>query len=240
MSFEPFVSSASPSPAYPEGRIPGCLPRSWRPGTLCPMASEHIKIIPRADWAALAAQNKGLRPFVKVVLNQGSVGSCATEATAGAVMITRAYAGLDHVLLNPWSIYATTSGGRDRGSSIDENLAFARDHGVCPESVWPRSKGWNAKPTASAMEVAKKFRIAEFYDISTIDEMVSALLQGFAVVYGSNGHAVCKVQHVDETKGIDLNSWDTTWGDGGFGVWATYRAVDFRYGAFAVRAVSQT
>lgn len=234
------IDSANPIAVFPEGRIPGCLPRSSRPGAICPMASEHIKIIPRADWAALASQNKGLRPFVKVVLNQGSVGSCATEATAGAVMITRAYAGLEHVLLNPWSIYATTSGGRDRGSSIDDNLAFARDYGICPESVWSRSKGWNAKPTADAMEVAKKFRIAEFYDISSIDEMVSAILQGFPVVYGSNGHAVCKVQHRDESSGLDVNSWGTGWGDGGFGVWATYRAVNWAYGAFAVRAVSQT
>lgn len=229
-----YVSSEHPYPDYPPGFVPGCLPRSSRPGEVCPMANEHIEIIPRSEWAALAAQIT-LRPFVKTVLNQGNVGSCATEATAGAVMICEAFAGKPFTLLNPWFIYQQTSGGRDRGSAIDDNLAFARDKGIAPESVWPRSKGWRTKPSAEAFEAAKAHRILEFYDISSIDEMVSALLKGFPVVYGSNGHAVTKIAHLDENKGLDLNSWGTSYGDKGFGVWATYRAVNWNYGAFAVR-----
>lgn len=234
----PTVDSQHPAPAYPDGRVPGCLPRKSRPGEWCPMASERIKVIPRNQWADYAKEIS-LRPHVKVVLNQGQVGSCATEATAGAQMIDRVFRGLDFVLLNPWFIYHTTSGGRDRGSSIDENLAFVRERGCAPESVWPRSKGWQTRPSAEAVEAAKAFKIEEFYDISSIDEMVSAILLGYPVVYGSNGHAVIKIQHIDETKGLDLNSWGTGWGDGGFGVWASYRAVNWAYGAWAVRVTSQ-
>jgi hypothetical protein len=170
------------------------------------------------------------------------VGSCATESTSQGVMICRAFSGLPHVVLNPWSIYWNTSGGRDRGSAIDDNLAYAQEFGIAPVDVWPRSKGWSAEPDAAAKKAALGFRIEEVFDVSSIDEMVSALLTGFAVVYGASGHSVIKVQHLDDSKGLDCNSWgaDTTWGDGGgFGVWASYRAVDWRYGAFAIRAVKQ-
>jgi hypothetical protein len=203
------------------------------------MAADHIEIIPRSEWQALAAQIS-LRPFVKQVLNQGQVGSCAAEATTGALMIAKSFADslAPFVLLNPYFVYNTTSGGRDAGSAIDDNLAFARDKGIVPEAVWPRSKGWRTRPSAEAFEAAKAHRILEFYDISSIDEMVSALLKGFPVVYGSNGHAVCKVQHLDESKGLDLNSWSESWSDGGFGVWSTYRAVNWSYGAFAIRVTT--
>lgn len=217
----------------------GCLPRASRPGEWFPMAAEKIPIVPRDQWAELASK-VSLRPFVKTVLDQDGVGSCATEGTAQAIMIARAVAGLPHVPLQPWFIYHTTSGGSDRGSSIDENLQFIQANGCAPESVWPRSKGWRAAPSAEAVEAAKQFKAVEVYDIASIDEMVSALLTGYAVVYGSNGHCVVKVQHLDETKGLDINSWGTGWGDGGFGVWASYRAVNWQYGAWALRVVTES
>jgi len=224
---------------YPPGFKPGCLQRKSKCGEWCPMAAEHIKLIPSGEWDALAKQIS-LRPFVKTILDQDGAGSCATESTTGAVKIGRELAGLPFVELNPWFIYHTTSGGRDQGSSIDENLAFVRENGIAPISVWPRSKGWQAKPSAEAVEAAKQFRIVEFYEVASVEEMVSCLLTGFPVVYGANGHSVCKVQHLDATKGLDLNSWAASWGDGGFGVWAKYNQISWSYGAFAVRTTTES
>src|SRR3972149_2289686 len=145
MIYVPEIDSTRPVAVFPKGIVRGCLPRKSRPGEWCPMASERIKLVPRADWAGLAKELH-LRQFVRAVLDQDGAGSCATESPTGAAMISRAFAGLPHVLLNPWFIYHTTSGGRDNGSSIDENLAFAREHGIAPESIWPRSEGWRAAP----------------------------------------------------------------------------------------------
>jgi hypothetical protein len=232
------ISSNNPRMFLPTGRIAGCLPRKYRPGDICPLAEEHIKIIPRSEWPTYTGK-VSLRKFVNEILDQDGAGSCATEATAQAIMIARAMAGQPHVLLNPWFIYHTTSGGRDGGSSIDENLAFVRQYGCAPESVWPRSKGWRAEPSKEAWEAALEFKIEEFYDIGSVDEMVSAELGAFPVVWGANGHALCKVEHLNDREGLDANSWGKEDGDQGFRVWATYNAVNWGYGAYAVRVAKE-
>jgi hypothetical protein len=205
----------------PSDRVAGCLPRKYKLGEVCPMFSERIKVIPQREWSDYIGQIS-LRPFVKHVLDQQYAGSCATESSTQSVMIGRAFRGKLDVLLNPWFIYYTTSHGQDRGdgrsggSSIDENLEFIRENGIAPESIWPRSKGWMTKPSDEAYEAAKEFRIVEFYDITSIVEMVSALLLGFPVVYGASGHSVCKIEHLSDSQGLDINSWGTDkWGDGG-------------------------
>jgi hypothetical protein len=225
------------SMAIPPGKAMGCLPRKSKVGAVCPVFADHFEEIPESEWANYAGKIS-LRPFVKTVLDQDGVGSCAAESSTQSVMIGRAFAGLPHVVLNPWAVYHTTSGGRDQGSSIDDNLQYLREHGCPPESAWPRSKGWQAKPSAEAMELAKNFRIVEFYDITTRAQMVTCLLKGWPVVYGSKGHAVCKVEYLDPTKALDINSWATSWGDGGFGVWAKFSEINWQYGAFAVRTVA--
>ena len=225
---------------YPEGRpIFGCLPRVSKFGELCGLASEHIKLIPRDQWDELAAEIS-IRPMVTKIKDQNGNNSCATESTTQATEISRHFAGLPFVELNPLFIYHTTSHGRDNGSSIDENLAFARDNGIAPEAIWPRSKGFKAEPSAEAWEAAKAFKIVEFYDVASIDEGVSGLLTGWSWVYGANGHSVVKIQHLNDREGLDANSWGLSWGDQGFGVWARYNQISFQSGGFLVRTSTET
>ncbi len=221
----------------PRGRVAGCLPRESRVGENCPMFSSKIETIPRREWSKYEGKIS-LEPLVTEIFDQGQVGSCAAESSVQALQICRAMAGQPFVGLNPYSVYHSTSSGRDRGSSIDVNLRYLREHGCCPEDLWPREKGWRERPSEEAMRHAKRYRILEFYDIETVEEMVTALLKGFPVVYGANGHAVCKISHLNDSKGLDVNSWGEGWGDDGMGVWAEYRHIGWNYGAFAVRTTA--
>lgn len=226
-----------------EGRVAGCLPRASKPGEICPLASERIKVIPESEWDDILKDPNRvmLRPSVPVVLDQDGVGSCATESTTAAVMTMRAFNGQPFELLNPWYIYRVTSGGRDGGSNIDTNLKFVREHGIAPERLHPRSKGWrgrSAEPSDEAVEAAKEFKIKEFFDIQTKAEAGSALFQGFGLVYGRRGHSIFGCNMVNKSIFDFLNSWGD-WGDQGFGR-DSLRDINFGYGLFAVRATTSS
>lgn len=219
----------------PNGKKTGCLPRTSRPGEVCPLFREYIDVIPQEEWKEYVGKID-LRDHVNHIKDQDGVGSCATESTAQGVEVSRDFAGFEWVRLNPWFIYYHTSGGTDRGSSIDDNLRFVRENGVVPESVWPRSKGWRTKPSEEAYEAALNFTIEEFFDLSSIAEAGTALLKGFPVVFGWEGHSVLYTSVITRRKGEYANSWDSDWGDEGFGELA-FSEVNWQYGAFAIRTV---
>lgn len=220
----------------PEGKRTGCLARKSQFGNVSKVFAESdIPLIPRDQWAALLPTIT-LRPQVQKIKDQNGYGSCATESTTQAVEIIAAQRGEPWIELNPLFIYHETSGGSDGGSSIDENLVFARDKGIAPESVWPRSKGFRATPTAEAIAAALKHRIVEFFDIENVDEFGSALLAGFPVVFGYSGHSICAVSLKSPTQIEYANSWGD-WGDAGFGV-LSFSSIVWGYGAFAVRTTT--
>lgn len=239
----------------PPGYVPGCLPRAEKVGKLGPVFSDHIKIVERGEWDRILAGRKSRgtelngRKDVARIKNQRSVGSCATEATAQAVEVEHIrQCKLDEwEQLNPWSIYRVTSGGSDRGSNIDRNLEFARDVGVLPVSFFPRYEhndeengriinSWNARPPSGWEEVAKKYRIDEWYDMESIAEVGTALLLGFPVVIGWNSHSEVLVDLLPGEKALVANSWSQGWGDAGFHT-EPLSKINWSYGAFAVRTV---
>lgn len=219
----------------PPGYKLGCLPRRSRFGEICDPFAEKIEVISQDRWSELL-KKISLRPKVPVILDQESDGSCACESSTGSALVVRVVYGLPFVMLNPLFVYNTTSGGHDSGSNIDDNLAFIRKYGIAPESVWPRSKGFRATPSAEAKREALKYRIHEFYDIATWEEFGSALLFGFPVVFGYSGHSVLAVALKDENTLVYANSWGANWGDSGFGTLRA-RSIHWEYGAWAVRSV---
>lgn len=223
----------------PPGKKTGCLPRVTRFGDCCAPMADSIEVIPRDQWAEIIAANPDLnaRNHVKKIKDQDGIGACATFSTAQGTEMIRSMSGVEWVELNPFSIYRVTSHGRDQGSSIDENLEFARDIGILPESYWPQSKGWRATPPDGWEQVAASFRIHEFYDIGTVDEVGTALLNALPVVFGWRGHSCVLVGLKSPTEAEYANSWKETWGDKGFGT-INLNEINFRYGAFAVRSVS--
>jgi len=237
------MTSKSDIPTPPPWFRPGCLPRKSKPGEVCPFLKDRIKVIPEEEWPALIGKIS-LRVHVNAVLDQNGIGSCAAEAsTQGGLHIPRDQAGLGFILLNPLFPYHHTCYGRDNGSAIDDNLRFIRgDHpdfpgkgGVAPESVWPRSRGWRAKPSGEAYAEAWRYRADEFFDITGKAEFGTALLCGFAVVFGYPGHAIAAVALKDRNTIIYANSWGAGWNNGGYGE-IGFRSIEWDYGAFAIRS----
>jgi hypothetical protein len=223
----------------PAGKKLGLLYRKTGFGQLCKPLRDAIEIVPTDDWPKYIGL-VSLKRHVRSVFDQDGVGSCAAEATAGATKIVRDVEGKPFVELNPWSIYWSTSGGRDNGSSLDDNLAYIIEHGVCTEEDWPRGEHkWSNEPSELAKERGRQFKGLEWFDIGDKDEFGTALLAGFPVVFGTNmyggGHAMCAVEVLDTKKFLTLNSWGESDGDGGF-VEVKFSQVHFGYGAWALRS----
>lgn len=241
-----------PNYTMPNDFKPGLLPRKTNFGQLkgVPIFREKIQVIPQNEQRELLKQVIGLRQYVGDIFNQDGIGSCAAESSVQGVSICRLYSGQEFVQFNPWFTYGRpaahgypggTSGGRDQGSTIDDNIKDLMEIGACPTSVFPRydSNGniinqWNKTPPVEAYEEAAKYKLLEVFDLSTVDEMRTALLLGMPVIYGSDGHAKCYVKILDMETGLYANSWNESWGDEGFGT-EKFNNVLIQYGAFALR-----
>lgn len=225
-------------PVFPSGRKPG-VKRDTRSKIMdrCDSVRSVIEVVPSRHWDELADTNwhTNRRARFRYTLDQDGVGSCGAESAAGIKAARDALQGLPKIVYNPWFVYQTTSGGRDNGSVIGDNVEFVRDHGIAPEEVWPRSKGWRASPSSEAKRVANFFTLREFFYVENTDEFVSALLQGMDIHFGYTGHAIVACQYLKQRKIRYKNSWGD-WGDDGFGTLSVSN-IRFDYGAYAYKHV---
>jgi hypothetical protein len=199
---------------------------------------DEFQVIPINEWSDWLTGRDAidLRPFVKFILDQNGVGSCASEAMAQCIMICRALGRQDPELLNPLFAYYTVSGGRDGGSSLPDNVNFALEHGVPSQLVFPRSEGWRSKPSDAAYEDALKYMLLEVFRIRTWEEFGTCLLLGMPCFFGYSGHAICGTTLLSTTRLQYVNSWDKTWGDNGFGT-ISKNSIYWGYGVFGFRVV---
>lgn len=227
-------------------------PDGVRPGLLVPHPSyeraQSIRVapgfrtIPRSEWPEWIAAKNNNSSYVWNIYDQDGVGSCACESCYGAFKVIREACGLERVEFNPWAAYNLVSGGVDRGSTLPDNLNLLRDTGAFPESVWPRSKGWRTRPPQEAFDAAAQYRIDEYYQTSSWDEAASAMLLGWILYYGRQGHALFGVDLLNDRQFRYGNSWGQ-WGSAspfndevtyGFGV-DNGASIEWGYGAYAFR-----
>ena len=135
-----------------------------------------------------------LRKYMTKVENQGQIGSCTANATAGAYeYIIKRYKGISNFDASRLFIYYNTRAlehqeNNDNGSAICDAIKTVTKDGVCSEKIWPYTnvtKNFKKKPSSDSYQDAKENKIIKSKHINTnLDEWKSALAEGYPIVFG--------------------------------------------------------
>lgn len=87
--------------------------------------------------------------------------------------------------LSPVFVYAQINGGRDQGAIVADSLECLQKTGACLWSTLPGPNNiYKRDIPESAYPEAKRFRIDKAVRVDTFDELVSAVLNNWVVVFG--------------------------------------------------------
>ncbi|HSB32425.1 MAG TPA: C1 family peptidase, partial [Candidatus Sulfobium mesophilum] len=137
--------------------------------------------------------------------DQGTLGSCAANALAGALEFLERRDKVAFVDFSRLFIYYNER--VIEHSTIYDNGAMKRDgiktlakQGACTEKKWPYivSK-FAVKPTASCYKEALNRQITSYYRIQTLAEMKSCLAKGFPSVFGFTAYEGFESDQVAKT-----------------------------------------
>lgn len=168
--------------------------------------------------------------------------SCNGHSGNSSLELGRYIAGMPHVDLSPWLVYADLCRGIDRGSYIADALALLRDYGTCEDQYVPYGTIQPRLISAEAQANRVRYKIEIGYRITTFREMCIACQLGhalnFSVPVNGNFNSLDKFDrpqnHAGEhnhavTGGIFMkrlptnewvvgmqNSWGEAWGRGGY------------------------
>lgn len=235
----------------------GTLPRQIEYCASPELSEVAEPMIPRTEWdarieEAIATKSRlsdAFKLYNQPVLNQSSTNYCHSNSPVSALMLLRAISGQSFVSLSPGSVAGPITNYQNRGATIDSALKQITQHGAASTDFVPANQisksGW--KP--GAVENAKLHRVTEWYDLGYRergDDMflkaASLVLARIPVCVGYNwwGHAVTLLDLVRIERGVYgflfLNSWGTTYGQGGFAVLQEGKGTPDA--AYAPRAVS--
>lgn len=237
----------------PRGPPAGALPEVAATGDE-PVFEDAIPLIPSDQWptaiAAIDEAGGSLDLLVTRIFNQGQEGSCVSNATCQGHQIIQCISrGKSGVIdLAAISLYKRTGSGPNSGSMVSANMREIIARGVLPldtplnrerfSHVMPNT-GWRVPMPAGWEQTAKLFRGHEVFDVRSFDGFITALLRGYPVVYGRDGHSICAVRPTYRSGRLYVkyaNSWGN-WGEAGFGYDSEAKIRSGANWAFALRTV---
>jgi C1A family cysteine protease len=190
-----------------------------------------------------------LRPQCPLVFDQGQLGSCTANGLAGIVEFMDLKEGLSFVELSRLFIYFNERAmegdiNQDGGAQIRDGVKSLASQGVCEETLWPYDPQWFAyKPSAICYDDASKRTIQSYHRLTSLDDMLSCLAEGYPFVFGISvfesfespevaqtgvvpmpgpdeqmlgGHCMYACGYDQDKKHfIVMNSWGPSWGMAG-------------------------
>ena len=192
-----------------------------------------------------------LSPFCSEVENQGKLGSCTANALAGNIEFLDnkdgdgRYSDKSRLFIYYNERVIEHSVDSDAGAMLRDGIKTLHKGGVCPEADWPYDISKFAdRPSAVCYKEAKDHRIKSYHRITTLQEMLTCLTEGFPFVFGfavyesfesvvtartgvatmpkkdermMGGHAVLAVGFDQKEKRfLARNSWGKNWGMNGY------------------------
>ena len=191
-----------------------------------------------------------LREFCSPVENQGALGSCTANALAGNIEFLDEKNGGGYQDASRLFIYYNErvlehTPDTDSGAMLRDGIKTLHEQGVSSEAHWPYNiKRFSIKPSPGCYKEAKLHCIDSYHRITTLDEMLTCLTEGFPFVFGFavyesfesqetartgigqmpqkdermiGGHAVLAVGFNQKDKRFLVrNSWGTDWGMNGY------------------------
>jgi len=218
-------------------------------------------MIDRSQWQSvadyIAKSMGGLVFLIYMILNQGREGSCVGNAVTQGVMMKLAeqFGKLAATALSAISIYKRIGRSPSSGAMVSDALDEVRSRGILPlDTPANRAKfgahvmpatGFHTPFPSGWEETAKQFKIDEYFVVRTYEGLISALLSGYPVIVGRDGHSItyCGVVFVNgKIYVVYVNSWGK-WGMAagematGFGMDSERTIRQSARWAFAIRSV---
>jgi hypothetical protein len=202
-------------------------------------STQPLPDIPESEWQEFDYTKDPSFP-VKIK-DQGQFKACDGHAAATSLEVARWIAGLPHLDLSAWFIYANLCRGWDTGASIADALQFLESRGVCNDASVPYGtiRPSQIKPVATTE--ATKHRIEIGYTLTSFRDLcISAQLRqpfnfsmpvntGFnsldkngcpSNISGEHNHAGCGGLGMKRVNGkwyfLFPNSWGNRWGHNGY------------------------
>jgi hypothetical protein len=205
----------------------------------------------------LDAENGGIEFLVTRVYNQGREGSCVANAAAQAHEVIQAKQyGRDRVTpLSAISLYKRIGRSAGSGAMVSDGLKESSTRGILPlDTPENRARFAHVMPATGFgqsfpqgwTETAAKFRIVEWLVCRSVEELLSAGINGHPACVGRSGHSISYLRltmRPGRLASLYVNSWGS-WGFGagympsGFGADSESLIRSSSRWAYAVRAIT--
>lgn len=159
----------------------------WRPDT--PDQRDHLYSAPLAGVVLPAKVD--LRASCPPVYDQGQLGSCTSNAIAGALEYDQIKQKLPEATPSRLFIYYNErvmehSVSEDAGAEIRDGVKSVNKQGACAESLWPYDiSRFTVKPSQACYAAAKQHKTVSYQRVlQNLTQMKACLASGSPIIFG--------------------------------------------------------